>query len=409
MAQKDIMSKLLVDLLRVHDREFRDMISRLERVCLSPGVDIRLSGEIQMKTRSKSKELQLDADDTTLEEFYYGLRGKLIEHDTKLLEALKLTKSNPQIRAKKLTQLANRLSKKERSLSITPAGCRRMLLAVPPRRTLKMLKLRSLESVLKREDPRVLYALAAEIEDDSWRSQIHAKMKRLQTKDIGWHVPEAVSLSLAWYEKLSDSVAHHGLFLRSPEMGVLVVMPVMNNTRKGLSVYALGTLLQALSRFSVESMPYVQTGLLQGYNVALPEIAHTMQPTLTPIHGLKPSWSAVYELFLKGHLPHELPDTEFLLGDMSWQTTEMKIAGLMPDFSFWVGTHFLGKCDEHQVISMHFLDVARNVVLDIPFGQQQNIHLEASLWNELQVRYLQQETLSRSLVNQLRREEVDVL
>lgn len=403
------MSKLLVDLLHVHDRDFREMIARIEQVCLSPGVDIRLTSEISINTQEKARLLGLDTEDTTLEELFFALRAKLIDHDAKLLGALKLTKLNPQMRAKKLTVLANKLSKREKSLSITPAGCRRILLAVPPRRTLKALKLRSLESVLKREDPRVIYALASQIEDDSWRSQIHAKMKRLQAKDIGWHTPEAVAMQSSWYEKLTAHLSSHGLYVRSAEMGILVVMPVMNNTRPGLSLYALGTLLQALERFSVESMPYIQSGLLQGYNVALPEIAHGMQPTLSPIHGLKPAWSAVYELFMKGHLPNELPDAELVLGDISWQSVEMKIASIMPDFAFWVGSHFLGRADEGKVVSFHFLDVARNAVLDVHFGTQSCAHLESSLWNELQVRYLQQQALSTTLVNQLRREEVGMV
>jgi hypothetical protein len=148
---------------------------------------------------------------------------------------------------------------------------------------------------------------------------------------------------------------------------------------------------------------------MQGYDVALPEIAHGMQPQLLPIHGLKPGWSAIYELFMRGQLMSQLPETEFVLGDVSWQSVEMKIAAIMPDFAFWVGTHFVGKVELGQVVSLHFLDVARNAVLDVPFGQQINTHLEASLWNELQVRYLQQQTLSRSLVNQLRRETEDML
>ena len=117
----------------------------------------------------------------------------------------------------------------------------------------------------------------------------------------------------------------------------------------------------------------------------------------------------MYELIMRGHFTQEFPDAELVLGDISWQTVEMKIASLMPDFSFWVGSHFLGSTDEGNVISFHFLDVARNTALDASYGSQSNAHLEASLWNEVQVRYLQQQAVARMLINQLRREEVDVI
>lgn len=395
------MSKLLVNLLKVNERDFRAMIERLERACLQPSIDVSLGAEIVVKSRRIAAMLALDATDTTDEELYYGLRAKLIAHDIALNKMLKLTEATPHMRARKLTALATKLSKEERALCVSLAGCKRILTAVPPRRTLKLLKLRSLESVMKREDPRVLYTIALHIEDASWQTQVRAKMKRLQAKDFGWHTPEAVVIPARWFDKLGSQLVKHGLYLKSVEMGTLVVLPVMNNTRDGLGVFALGTLLQTLHQFTIDSTPYLQEGVLQGHEQILTRIIKNDTPMLQSVHGMVPSWAAVYELVVKNGISTQLPEVDLTIGELHWQSIETKIASYLPGFEFWVGSHFVGRVTQGVVVSAHFLDVAKNTILSTTYIEATSSHLEGSLWNELQLRYMQHDTISKAIVSQL--------
>jgi len=395
------MSRLLVQLLRADERQFRTFIERLERACLNPGVDIRLSAEIITKTRDKSRALGLDVVDTTAKEMYFALKNKLQQDDLKLKSALKIDDKNITKNTEKLAKCATKLSKKEVTLCVSPVGVKRILTAVPPRKTLRLLKLRSLESVLKREDPRALYTLALQIEDTSWRSQVHAKIKRLQSKDIKWLPVEVLCLPENWMARSHSHISHHGFMLSCPDAGVVTLLPVVKKYTPGSVTMSLGLILQAVQRLSTGTLPYRKQGFIQGYQNILPEIAHNKQPTLLPIHGLSPSWRAVHQLVSLGLINDDSPDAELILGDLTWESTEMKIASLVPDFDFWVGTHYLGVKTDSEPVSLHLLDTAREVVVDSDYDMRQAKHLEGSIWNEIQVRYLKETAMSKALSRQL--------
>ena len=395
------MSRLLVQLLSADERQFRAFIERLERVCLNPGVDIRLSAEIITKTREKARSLGLDAVDTTAKEMYFALMGKLEQDDFLLKSRLKIDDKNTKTNCEKLAKYSTKLSKKELTLCVTAVGVKRVLLAVPPRKTLRLLKLRSLESVLKREDPRILFALALQIEDLSWKSQVHAKIKRLQSKDIKWQSVEVLSMPEAWLEKVEKMISHHGFMISCPDIGVVALMPIIKKYTSGTTTISLGLILQAVQRLSIGTLPYRRQGFIQGYQNILPEIAHNKQPQLLAIHGLQPSWRAVHQLLSLGLITDNSPDVELILGDLNWESTEMKIASLVPDFDFWVDTHFLAVKTDGIPVSLHLLDVARELLVDSKYESRLARHLEGSLWNEIQMRYLTQDAMSKSLSLQL--------
>lgn len=403
------MPKLLVELLGVKEREFSQLIERLERVTLNSGIDIKLVAEIITKTREKARSLGLDTNDTTHKEFFHALKTKLQTDDEKLNKKLMSGAKKPEKIAQILADTTSKLSKNERVLALTNAGTKRVLNAVPPRKTLKALRLRSLDSVLKRENPKTLYALALQLEDASWQSQVHAKMKRLQSKDISWQPVEITALPKPWLDKTYAKISHHGIQLVCPDVGAVVVLPAILSTSKGATILAVGLILHAAQRLAVDSMPYRREGFLQGYDSILQEIAHGGHSDLASIHGLSPTWRAVHELMSKGYIRDITSEVELKLDELSWQSVEMKLASIVPEIDFWIDTHFLGLSTNEKPVSLHMLDVARAVITNTEYGSQPIIHLEGSLWNEIQVRYLQHDNLARSLSKQLRPIQEDML
>lgn len=395
------MSKILTELLQVDETKFRQFITRLEHASLRPGVDVRLGVDIITGVRSKTKALGLDVSDTTAKELYFGLRHKLIADDAKLAQKLALTDSSVEANTYIIAKTCNRINGRDLSLSMTAAGIKRILKAVPPKRTLKALKYRSLDSVLKRQDSRAFYALACLIENDSWHAQVYAKIRRLNAKDVQWQPVSCVGIPLQWYERLRDVLAHNGALVVNEEAGVVCILPVIDKRKAGSTVLLLGLACQAISHIATQSLPYRRHALAQGYANILPRIAVDDHPTLVSIHGLSPTWRAVHELAGKGIIPISSQDQEFELFDLFWETTEAKLASIVSDMDFWVGSHYFGARSKLKPVSLHVLDVAIAAVSNAEFGAQPFTHMRSSLWNELQIRYLSEEILSRSLLQQL--------
>ena len=397
------MGQILTELLGVDERKFRDYIDRLEHVCMRPGVDIRLGAEIITRARQKIRDLQLDVEDTTSKELFFALRHRLVRDETQLRKKLGLSNEAKELEPnlQKLANAAQKLSSKEHALSLTSVGARRILEAVPPKRTLKLLKYRSLQSVLKRHDARVLYVLAAVVENESWHAQVHAKVRRLNAKDMQWQKVTCIVMPIAWYEKAYKYLAPKGAVMTQDELAVVCVLPIADVRKDGVSVLLLSMMLQAATTISTKSLPYKQQALFQGFDSIIPKIANGEFPELASIHGLKPNWHMVYQLLGQRYLSLQNEEAELEVFDLFWESTEMKLASLVSEMDFWTDTHFLGVVGKTSVVSMHVLDVAVALVSGAAFGTQTSEHLSSSLWNELQIRYLKEEVLLRALSNQL--------
>jgi hypothetical protein len=394
-------SQILDEVLSVKKHGFREFINRIEKICLNPSIDIRLSYEINIRTKQKIKQLGLDISDTTTEELFHALKGRLISDDVVLRKVLNIENASPLQTVESIAKKASDLSVTDYSLSLSMVGVKRVLKAVPPRKTLKILKYRSLDSVLKRKDARLLYALAAQLEDESWHTQVQAKIKRLPAKDISWNKLEVIVLPTLWFEKCRDKLAEKGIHLVSPEVGIVMLLPVSSMKKPGMVTLALGFVLHALQQISISSTPYRRSGFMQGYNSALPEIVIGQVPQLTSLHGIEPTWRIVHELLANGYLDEHLPDMELQINELTWQTAEHKISNLTNNFEFWSDTQYLALKGDKAVVSLNLLDVAASVIKNSEYGFHTNTHLENSLWNELCIRYLRQNVFAKSLVKQL--------
>jgi hypothetical protein len=158
--------------------------------------------------------------------------------------------------------------------------------------------------------------------------------------------------------------------------------------------------LQAGQRLAVESLPYRNKALTIGYEKLLPDIAAGLLEEMKPVHGLKPSWHAVYQL-LAERGKEKNSEYEFMLGDLEWQTTETRLASLASELDFWVYSHYLGYVTEGRPVSFHIVDVTASLVLSKKYGSHIVSHMQHSLWNELQLRYLRQENIEKNIIMQL--------
>ena len=394
------MSKYLGQLMQADQRSLDSIIQRLELMCLRPGVDTKLTAEVITVSREKVRQLGLDPQESTKQELYYGLLARAQTDDDVLRRKLDISQSSDAHDiANKIAQTCQKLVTKDIVVCMQPATVKLILKSVPPKRTLRLLHFRSIDSVLKRENPLALYALAMKIEDKSWHTQIQARLKRLQPRDAREASVQIISLPAEWLDKLNE-YSFDNFIMPVPEIGSILLFPTVPFSTKGAVLLAITLVLQASQRLAVESMPYRTRALTIGYERMLPDIAAGVLEELEPIHGLQPNWNAVYQLLAEREYK-QIGDFEFILSDLEWQSTETKLASIASELDFWVNTHYLGFPNDQLPISMHVVDAAANLVLKKQFNNQIVSHLKSSLWNELQLRYLHQENIEKSLISQL--------
>lgn len=394
------MSKVIAELLGIDRRTLDTLVQRLEHMTMQPSVDVRLTAKIITQSREKVRAFGYDPANTTAEELYYGLLAIAEADDSALRECLSIKETTtPAKSAELIAKATTKLLGSEKIIALQAPAVKRILSAVPPKKTLKLLKFRSIDSVLKREDPNLLYALAMRIEDKSWHTQISARLKRLETRDAQEQSVKVLSLPKGWIDKLKNH-PFSSVVSPIPELGSIILLPSIPTNQKGAVLLTSALVLQAGQRLSIESLPYRKKMLSNGIETIIPEIAAGTAEDFIPVHGLKPTIHAVYQLLLENG-ENSMPDYELILGDLRWESTETKLASICRGLDRWVDSHYLGYTRKPLPISMHLIDVSASLVLQKPFGQQVVSHMRASIWNELQLGYLRQESIERAIINQL--------
>ena len=229
---------------------------------------------------------------------------------------------------------------------------------------------------------------------------MQARLKRLQARDVHEYPVQVLSLPEVWLKKLADH-SYDTVLQSVPETGTILLLPSIPLKKEGSVLLTVSLALQAAQKLSIESLRYRTKALSIGMESLLPDIAAGLLQELDPIHGMKPSWSSVYQL-LAQQSKHRLPDFEFILGDLTWESTETRLASMSSEVDFWVGSHYLGYAQpEGLPISLHVVDVTASLVLKRGYGEHVVSHMRSSLWNEFQLRYLKHEALENAVISQL--------
>lgn len=206
------MSRLLAGLLAQPEEAIGKTIARLEKKTAYPSEDVRFVADNTRLLRAKLSKLGLDPDDTTGEELYYALRAKFDRDCRHIDDALDVDGGiSFHKRLDKALQLAAHIADGREAWVLKSASAKGLLKQLPPKRLMKLLGYRSVESMLKREEVAGLFIGAVFCESISWQKKIGAKIARLEPTSFELRPTKLIKLpperygSLPFKDKLAAS------------------------------------------------------------------------------------------------------------------------------------------------------------------------------------------------------------
>ncbi|MBI2592142.1 hypothetical protein HYW36_01560 [Candidatus Saccharibacteria bacterium] len=195
------MSAPLAKMLGQAKDEVGETIAGLEQKYGYPSADIRLVNEITNKVRQKKAQLGLDPSDTTSQELYYSLQAKFDGDIVLLNKALGLNaNSSFDERLSKAIELLMHTHGHSEVWALKSVAAKSLLRACPPKKTMKLLNYRSLESMLKRADLRAILIAAPYIESASWQQSFAKAVKSTPTTSYELRSVGFVRLSGSLYQ-----------------------------------------------------------------------------------------------------------------------------------------------------------------------------------------------------------------
>ncbi len=179
------MSKILSELLAAEEPLFGMAIKRLEQASGNSSVDVRLTAEIIGKVHMKMRALGLDPKDTTGKELYRALCNLVEKHDAFLADRIGCDDpSDVHAVLPRIKDVVEALDVPRKAWLLKTSVAKRLIKAMPPKKVMKQLGYRSIDSMIKRESIAELYAGMRFLETAEWQNKFIRSYKALKPTDF---------------------------------------------------------------------------------------------------------------------------------------------------------------------------------------------------------------------------------
>ncbi len=399
------MSRKLSELLGAEEPLFSISLQQLERASGQQSVDVYLTAEIIAKTHQKMRELGLDPKFTNGRELYHALFGLVKLHDSFLASKLGIKNhANVQDVLRAIEGYAGKLPVNQSVWAIKSSVMKRMLKAQPPKKVMKTLHYRSLESMLKRESASEILGGARFAETADWHAKFVKQYAKLTPADFEQRTIEVIyfdpkkwnGIAEDYIRQTKHTVGH------LKEMGVILLAPLPIDHLPGITITTLPFVLHYMNEVRAYSA-YFKSQQVR------PDFGATVQRTITDdpdIHaemaGQGIHWRVIQRHYGRGQNAFsEAFEPHLTEDDMAWHSAERALFKLEPALYFWYDMDYVGAVYDGKPISFNLLDMAISVVNNLMYGYQSTHHLQSSLWHELYTRYLARPSLEHQVLKQV--------
>lgn len=404
------MTRLLAELLGAKEPHFRQNIHRLEQASGHNNRDIRLSIELEQAVRGKMAELGLDPHDTTGEELYMALQTKLYSDEQHLIKTLRRLSaihiSASGELSEGIAQAIRMLTAQERCYGVKTAAVAKLLRATPPKRTMRLLGYRSLESLIKHEALPPVLSASMHLESHAWRERYWQALKNLTSRDCDSRLIRIFALTNPRWRKVAAQIESLSDVKVSviQELTSLVIWPMpSHNPSSGLTIATLAMGLNDVNDLKSRGSYLKLSQVTPDFGPRLQQVSRS-DPGLV-FDGLNTplSWETVQRFFhrLEGDVIEALEPHVAFEELSGWKPVEHMLASIDPAFDFWKKTAHLALLDGRHPVSVNLLDNALNLLHANHYNERICHYAKRALWQECLLGYIQPELLIQAINREL--------
>lgn len=403
------MTRFLSESLHAPEPYFRLHLRQLEKARGNPSTDITLTHQVSQAVQQKLRLLGLDPNDTTPKELYLALLARLEADDKRLTRRLQTVAAHHvSAEADVIAGMEHVLQasfKSSAGFAIKTSAYKRLLRAQPPKKVMKQLGYRSLESMLKQESMAAISAAASITESPAWLRSLQDRYKKLTPQDFESRPLQVVYLhSKRWRQFAETHVMDqkHNL-LAFPVLGAIILLPLPRTAPEGTVIASLSLALHASNQLQASSTFLKLSQVRPDFGQLVKTVANS-EPTLQASLLDKPvSWQLVQRFYDRLEITDDraLFEPHLHSHELSWQNIESALSKIEPSLSFWKDSAHLGVVHNQQPVSLNIIDVALNACNNLSFEMRRAAHFRKSLWQELQLQYLHPQTVEATVLAHL--------
>ncbi len=407
-----IMSRLLSELLGASEPMFSLAIERLERASGMQSIDVRLSAEIAAKGHLKTRALGLDPRDTNGPELYHALLDMVRVHDEFLVKAIGgKDPTDVEDLLPRIVRVTQRIRLPKQVWAIKHSVGKRLLKSQPPRKLMRALGYRSIDSLLKRESIGEIFAALRFAETPEWQQRFVSQYSKLIPSDFESRPIEIMQLNEKKWAKITDAYIrsqHHNV-THSKEMGVILVLPLPVKKLPGVTITVLPLLIHYINELRIYSAYFKLQQVKSNFGGIIVNTLLNDPAEHASIAGQAIHWRTIHKHF--GSQPNSMHPEVFephvQAEDLEWREAEEVLFYLEPALQFWQDMDWVGIVKDKQLISFNLMDVSVNYINQLPYNRQVSYNLRRSLLSQIYRRYLGHPALEAQVLRQLDSELVE--
>lgn len=406
------MTRFLSQALQAPEPFFRLGLRKLETVHGNPSTDIRFTADINHLAQLKLRELGLDPHDTTPRELYRALQERLQADDAALQRRLQ-TLAATHVSAEAdvvagMVHVLENLPDSRRSFALKASRLRSILKQLPPKKAMKQLGYRSVDSFLKHETPVLALTAAWLVEGPLWHKRLLDQYRKLSAHDFEDRKIQFVRPTSSKWQRLAESIVteHRHNLVCFRELGVLVFLPLPATTPAGATTVSLSLALHNLNDIRSSGTFLKLCQVRPDFGEVVQMVVQDEPRLSSELLDRPVSWHLVQQYYARfaDRLQEAIFEPHLQTDDMTWHSVGETLARIEPRFSFWQDTEHVGVLDHHHPVSLNIVDTALNFCNKLTFENRIASYFQRSLWHELMLRYLKPDSVERTILAELQPE-----
>jgi len=198
------MSKRIARLLEESEEKVAKLLQELERVNGLPSHDVRHIAYTHQAIRKKLIDLSLDPDDTTAQELYHALLVRFDNDSRRFDESYGVVSAIFDDKVALAAKLLHHSDRMPRAWALKSSAAKDLLRRMPPKRTMKALNYRSVESLIKRENLAEVMVAAEVLESGAWHAQFQRAVSKLDQTDLELREIKLVVMPSSKWQNIVD-------------------------------------------------------------------------------------------------------------------------------------------------------------------------------------------------------------
>jgi hypothetical protein len=403
------MSKVLSQLLDAKEPAFSRALTQLEEQTGHPSLDVSLTADIVGKVHRKIRELGLDPSDTTAKELYHGLQAMVALHDTYLSQIIGTSiddELSNQLKA--IEKAINDLPLPKKTWALKHSVAKKILKNHPPKKVMKQLGYKSIDSLLKREQVDEIIAATRFLETKAWGQKLVKLYKSVGPSDFETRQIKVVVLDKERWGDSADAYIYASKqnITHLKELGIILILPLPVKHIRGAVITILPLVLHYINEIRSYSAFFKMQQVRPDFHKVLIETLLDDKASTTKYAGQQIHWRIVQRHFGEQDPakhpelfePHVQPD------DLHWRKAESVMYWLEPALKFWEGLDYVAALYPSTVVPLSLMDNAASYCNNLELGQQSLGRFRSSLWNEIFARYIGQENFEQAILAQLNKQ-----